>query len=235
MDINRNLTVLTLLALFSLPVSSWAKEPVDINLGGRFAIGNWNGENKRDGSKFDSEAAQIGADLTLRYGKFFGGIGIFGGQYTFSGDAPDRPTRPNPAGTKVRINRGEVNLIAGYNVIPQLSVFLNLQQILNEWDGENYEIKYNGFGFGVSSNLPLSREWVLYGSFGIVPVKITQSGDTIGDGRGGSLELGGTYIINPATTVSVSIRGQNREFDYDTAPDQVHTTGALQFRFNKSF
>lgn len=218
-----------------LPAAAWSKDTLDYNAGGRVIFGTWEGENDSDGSNFDADTVQIGADFIMRFGKFYTGVGVIAGEFDFIGNAPDRPTRANPPSTRTRINRGEINMIVGYYIIPQVSVFLDAQVINNKWVGEDYEISYNGLGFGASAHAPITKEWIIFGSIGVVPVNIEENDKRIGNGRGSSLEIGGMYVINKTMTMSASIRAQGREFDYDTAPDQTHDVGGLQFRFNKAF
>ncbi|NOX43726.1 MAG: hypothetical protein GXP19_08365 [Gammaproteobacteria bacterium] len=78
--------------------------------------------------------------------------------------------------------------------------------------------------------------WFIFGSIGVVPLTIEEPKNTeIGDGREGSLEFGGSYILKDNMTLSMSVKSQSREFDYDTAPDQTHDVGGLLFRYNYTF
>ncbi|NOX43725.1 MAG: hypothetical protein GXP19_08360 [Gammaproteobacteria bacterium] len=116
----------TTIILLLLPCVILAESTLDMNLGARHQLTTWEGSNDSTGNKFDADASMIGADFTLRYNKFYGGVSLIGGRYKFKGNAPDRPTRANPASTSTTIRRAEFNLIGGYYIIPQLSIFFDL-------------------------------------------------------------------------------------------------------------
>jgi len=221
---------------------SSTKSSLDMNAGIRQLYITWEGSNDSTNTTFKDEAAMIGADLTLRYDKFFGGISLIGGEFKFNGNAPDRPTAPNPASATTAIKRIEFNLIAGYQITRNFSVFTDIQNITNDWKGEDYSIEYTGFGVGANGNVILSPHWIIFGTIGFIPVKISDSSGNnsndnsdIGNGRGASFELGGTYVIQHDMSMSLSLKVQSREFDYDTALDQTHDISGLMFRFNYTF
>jgi len=212
------------------------KPTLDLNLGARYQFTTWDGSNNSTNRNFSTEGNMIGADFTVRYQKFYGGVSLVGGSFTFNGNAPDRPSKPNPASASTKIDRSEFNLIAGYQIIPQFSIFVDLQNIRNDWKGENYGVEYSGLGFGVNGNHVLFHRWIIYGSIGVIPLKIdTIDGIRIGDGRGVSLEFGGSYIIKDNMALSLSVKSQSREFDYTTAPDQTHDVGGLLLRYSYTF
>lgn len=222
--------------LLLAPGITMAEPTVGMNIGARHQFTTWEGSNNSTGSKFDATASMVGVDFTLRYADFYGGVSLLGGSFEFKGNAPDRPTKGNPVSASTTIRRTEFNLIGGYYIIPQLSVFIDLQNIKNDWKGEDYTVEYNGFGLGLSGHHQIAPHWIIYGSIGIVPLKIEQPKNTeIGDGRGGSLEIGGSYILKDNMTISLSLKSQSREFDYTTAPDQTHDVGGLLARFNYTF
>lgn len=213
-----------------------AESSLDMNLGARHKFATWEGSNDSNNSKFDAKANMIGIDFTLRYRNYYGGISLVGGRFKFKGNAPDRPTAANPASTTTTISRTEFNLIAGYQITPRVSIFTDLQNIKNDWKGEDYAVEYTGLGLGVNGNYTLAPHWIIYGSIGFIPLKISApAGTEIGDGRGASLEFGGAYILKNNMALSLSIKSQSREFDYDTAPDQTHDVGGLLFRYNYTF
>ncbi len=221
----------TVLANVALTESS-----LDMNLGARHKFTTWEGSNDSNNSKFDADASVIGVDFTLRYRNYYGGISVAGGSFRFKGNAPDRPTAPNPASTVTTIKRTELNLIVGYQITPRVSIFTGLQNIKNDWKDEDYAVEYTGLGLGVNGNYALTPQWTIYGSIGVIPLKISQpSGTEIGDGRGASLEFGGSYILETNMALSLSIKSQSREFDYDTAADQTHDISGLLFRYNYTF
>jgi len=213
-----------------------ADSTFDYNVGARHQYTTWDGRNDSTGNKFDSEANMIGIDATVRYSKFFGGISLVGGRFEFKANAPDRPTAPNPASAKTTIKRVEFNLITGYQITRYFSVFTDLQNITNDWKGEDYTVDYTGFGIGANGNYPVAPNWIIYGSIGYIPLTISEpEGTEIGDGRGVSLEIGGSYVLKNNMALSLSLKAQSREFDYDNAPDQTHDVGGLLFRYNYTF
>jgi len=232
-----------LAATFLAPgVHAQEEEPLYITLGARLQGGNWHGENKV-GSETDFESGNggaLGLRLLLQKGKLFGGISLQGGEYDFDGGSPDRIfDAPLPIGAisddKATIERGEADLLLGYYFWEHVSLFLDIKSVTNEWQDEDYALHYTGLGGGVSGFIPLSERWTLYGSFGIVPLRIRADGDQIGDGTGSTLEFGVVWRMLNATNLVFALRNQHQEYDFDNGAEQIHDIGGLSIGINHRF
>jgi hypothetical protein len=106
---------------------------------------------------------------------------------------------------------------------------MDIKNIGNKWNNQNYEFSYNGFGMGVSAFRPINTQWTLVGSIGFVPnLTIKDSdGGTIGDGSGSALDIGFLYHVAEKTNLSVGLKSQSNKLEFDTGDKQDHQRGGL--------
>lgn len=217
-------------------------DPLYITLGARIMATGWEGENK--GSSDTSFESENGGALGLRFlmqkGRLYGGISLQGGEYDFEDGSPDRIfDAPLPIGgvsdEEATIERGEIDLLLGYYFWDKVSLFLDLKSVTNEWQDEDYALRYSGLGLGVAGVFPLSGRWTLYGTFGLVPLQIRADGDSIGDGLGSALELGAVWGFARNTNLVLALRNQHQQYDFDNGAEQTHDIGGLVIGINHRF
>ena len=227
-----------------------------LGLGVKLLGSTWKGENVESGNDFEStDGGQLGFNLVYQYNKLYTGFNFQGGEYKFKDDAPDQISKTGSVytttslqpGEQVKIKRSEADILVGYYFWPKVSLFLDLKVIGNEWedddpDTENYANQFIGLGLGVSGFIPLGEQWMLFGSFGIVPsgtVLQTKSGDRddIGNGTSGALEFGGIFQFNRNNRLNFGLKSQwqNYEFDDPNSSEQKHQVGSLFIGYNYLF
>ena len=228
------------LAAMLLGSPAYAQEdPLYITIGARLQASGWEGEND-GGSDTDFESddgGAFGVRLLMQKGRLYGGISLQGGEYKFDDDAPDLVFDAPPPSTAddATIERGEADFLLGYYFWEQVSLFLDIKSVTNEWQDEDYALHYSGLGFGVSGFIPLDERWTLFGTFGIVPLKIRADGDDIGDGTGSALEFGAVWRFRDTTNFVFSLRNQHQEYDFDNDAGQTHNIGGLVVGINHRF
>jgi len=219
------------------------KDPLYITLGARVQGGGWEGNNENSSdTSFDSDnGGTFGLRLVMQKGRLYGGISLQGGEYDFENGSPDRIFgAPLPLGSisddKATIKRGEADLLVGYYFWERVSLFADIKNVTNEWQSENYSLRYTGLGFGVSGFIPLNERWTLFGTLGIVPrLNIRNDSDGIGKGTGSALEFGVVWRMLDATNMVFSLRNQHQEYDFDNDAKQTHDIGGIAIGINHRF
>jgi hypothetical protein len=251
----KNLTLICLVAIATL-LTPAAFAQHSLGLGVKLLGSNWKGENAASGNDFEStNGGQFGFNLVYQYKRFYTGFNFQGGEYKFKDDAPDQISKDGSIyttnrllpGEELTINRGEADILVGYYFWPKVSLFLDLKSITSEWndndpDTDNYATQFLGLGFGVSGFIPLNDNWMLFGSFGIVPngtLRQIKGGDKgeIGDGNSGALEFGAIYHFNRNNRLNFGLKSQwqNYEFDNAARSEQKHQVGSLFIGYNYLF
>jgi len=220
-----------------------------LGLGAKLLGSTWKGENVDSNTEFESSnGGQLGFNLVYQYKRFYTGFNFQGGDYKFKDDAPDKIYKiGKEASQDLKIGRAEADILVGYYFWEKVSLFLDLKSITNEWkdddpDTENYATNFLGLGLGVSGYIPLSDQWMLFGSFGIVPngtVRQTKGDNTgeIGNGDSGALEFGAIFNFNRNNRLNFGIKSQwqNYEFDNLASSEQKHQLTSLFVGYNYLF
>jgi hypothetical protein len=226
---------ITGLNLITGPVAS-AAETHRFGLGAHLQLSNWKGDNNGTSPDFEANANQLALSLRYQYGRFYSGLSLQDGSFDFTNGAPERNNKTISVATpNVTIDRGEVDLLAGYYFWPQVSLFVDIKNVTNTWRDLGYSEKVTGLGLGISGFALLPNNWIFYASFGIVPLTIETGSDTIGDGNGASLELGTSYTINNHHHVSVGVKSQSQTYNFDNGHKQKHQLGGLVLGYNYTF
>ncbi|MGD8591621.1 MAG: hypothetical protein PVF82_02250 [Gammaproteobacteria bacterium] len=243
---NLILSCLAVITSLSAPVA-FAQQ--SLGLGAKLLGSTWKGDNVDSGTEFEStNGSQFGFNLVYQYNRFYTGFNFQGGEYKFKDDAPDKIYNVTKQPSRdLKINRGEADILVGYYFWPKVSLFLDLKSITNEWndddpDTDNYATQFLGVGFGVSGFIPLNDNWMLFGSFGIVPggtirqIKGYNQGE-IGNGDSGALEFGATYNFNRNNRLNFGLKSQwqNYEFDNLARSEQKHQVGSFFIGYNYLF
>lgn len=217
-----------------------AEDPLFITLGARLLATGWEGENEGavDSSFESDDGGAFGVRFLIQKGRLYGGISLQGGEYDFDEETPDlvfdAPLGSFPSSDD-SIKREEADFLLGYYFWDQVSLFLDIKSVTNEWDDVDYALHYAGLGFGVSGFIPLADRWTLYGTFGVVPLNIRADSDDIGDGFGSAIEFGAVWQFAKATNLVIGLRNQHQEYDFDNDAEQTHDIGGLVIGINHRF
>jgi len=218
--------------------NAMAREPVYLGLGGKVSLSNWSGDNDGNSKDYEAAAAQLGLNISVAYKSFYSGLSIQGGEFDFTDGTPDRIgiDGNNPASTDAgKVGRSEFDLVAGYYFWSNISLFVDLKSVTYNWVNLDYQRTSYGLGFGVSGFIPLSDKWSLYGSVGLVPLRVETEGKRIGDGAGSALTFGAQYKITPHAHISFHSNLQQHQYDFDNGQKQAYTIGSLAFGYNYYF
>jgi hypothetical protein len=247
---------LSCLVITASVFTSGAYAQHSLGLGVKLLGSNWKGENVTSANDFEStNGGQFALNLVYQYNRLYTGANFQGGDYKFKDDAPDQISKSDSVytisrlqpGEELTIKRGEADILVGYYFWPKISLFLDLKSITSEWkdndpDTDNYAMQYLGLGFGISGFIPLNENWMLFGSFGIVPsgtIRQIKGGDKgeIGDGSSGALEFGAIYNINRNNRLNFGLKSQwqNYEFDNVARSEQKHQLGGVFVGYNYLF
>ncbi len=208
----------------------------------RYSVGvnlkpsTWKGENPGNNADFSSKSAMLSLEAKIQRGRWFGGLTLSGGEFNFSDTSPARPTGPAlPVGQTVTIKRGEADLVAGYRFWERISLFIDLKNVINTWDNDNYKVEYTGLGVGASGFMPLSPQWLLFGSIGFVPMDIKVQGDSVGSSKRSALNIGFLYRTGDRFNISLALNSQTQVNEYDDGSEQTHELGSLAIGVNATF
>lgn len=226
--------VIILLAFSSVSVTNAAEDPIKISFGAKLQLSTWEGNNTgNQNADFDSNGNQFSLSVSFKKGRLFGGVNFQGGTFDFSNGSPNR-VRENgsSSASNATIERGEFDLLLGYYFWDQISLFLDIKSVTNDWQNEAYSLKYGGLGFGVMGFHPLSPQWTLFGSVGwIGNLDIEADGNSIGDGKSSALELGGLFRINDVMNFTIGVKSQHQEYEFNNQEKQTHDIGGLVIGF----
>ncbi len=212
-----------------------ADEPLDLVVGGRLLFSTWEANNN-DGSKFDAENNQFGLNITLHKNRWYGGLNLQSGEYEFRSGAPDLvDANSSISDTSANIERGEADIFIGYYFWDHVSLFLDIKSVTNNWKDFDYSLNYSGLGTGVTVFYPLNDNWTLYGSLGFVPLTIEADSNEIGDGEGSALEVGALFSISQFSNLTLSLKNQHQEYNFDNGDEQSHDIGGLMVGYNYRF
>ncbi len=232
---------LATLAITIVPTTAMAREPVYLGLGGKVSLSNWKGNNNNNTSEnnnsYQADATQLGANISIAYKNFYGGLSLQGGEFDFKKGSPAQiyENGQTVLADSNKVSRSEFNLVAGYYFWPKISLFLDLKTVGYEWAQSDYSRSSYGLGFGVAGFIPLSPKWSLYGSTGLIPLKVAAEGKNIGDGTGAALTFGAQYKITNHGHISFNSNFQHHQYTFDNEQKQAYTIGSIEFAYNYYF
>jgi len=225
---------LTILVVISPNISA-DDSKVHFSFGVTVQPSTWKGDNKDGGTSFDTTASQLQLNFRVRKGNYYGGLGFQGAKYDFSNGAPNKVNDTvSIRDDEATIERGEFDGVFGYYFWPQVSLFVDLKNITNKWKGDGYSLKYNGLGFGVSGYNPISSDWTFFGSLGFMKLNINADGSSIGDGTGSALVVGLQYSLSTNDSISISLKSQHNEYNFDEGSKQDHQIGGIVIGYSHS-
>lgn len=200
--------------------------------------GNFTGQNKTSGTEFESsEGGQLLLSMAYQNGRFYTGLNIQGGVYTFDKQAPDQ-VRPVFTFQKSndKVAHAETDLVFGYYLIKQLSVFIDLKTVTDTWESNQHAQTFSGAGLGVAGYWPINDQWTIYGSLGAIPSgELKYDGEKIGSGVNRSLDIGALFKLTNNHRLTFGVKQTRYEYEYDKGDEQVHNIGGVYVGYNYAF
>lgn len=235
---NTHLTNYLLLICLFTSSQVLASEP-KFTLGVKLLGAGWQGDNGGVSDKFNSdEGGQLALSASFSRDKFYTGISIQGGNYTFNSSAPDKFT---PSGrisnSNVEIKQQEMDLLAGYYVWSNVSLFADIKVVSNTWSDDSYKQNFSGLGLGASGFIPLAGQWTGFATVGFIfsgEIK-DDNKSKVGDGNSSALELAAIYRLSDVNSLNMGIKFRNYSFEYLDNSSQDYSVNALFFGYNHSF
>ncbi|GMR16831.1 MAG: hypothetical protein BMS9Abin31_1218 [Gammaproteobacteria bacterium] len=210
-----------------------------LTFGAKLLAANWKGDNGAGGTDFESdEGGQFGLNVAYKIGNFYTGLNLQRGEYNFKNDAPDKFTVVGRvANSNVKIQQTDVDLLFGYYFWSQVSLFIDIKNVTNNWLDEPYKQDFTGLGLGASGYIPVNDKWTIFGSFGFIAGgEIKNNNDKkVGEGTSWALEVGTVYTINERNFVNAGIKTRNYSFEYLDSSKQEYDINALFIGYNYSF
>lgn len=210
-----------------------------LTFGAKLLAAGWNGDNGTGGTDFESdEGGQFGLNVSYRIGNFYTGLNLQRGEYNFNSDAPDKFTvAGRVASSNVKIQQSDLDLLIGYYFWSQVSLFVDIKSVTNDWLDEPYKQNFLGLGLGTSGYIPVNDKWTLFGSFGFIGGgEIKDNNDRkVGEGNSWALELGTVYSINERNFVNAGVKTRNYNFEYLDSSKQDYNINAIFIGYNYSF
>lgn len=229
-----------LLLLFFMVLSlNYAYAEQRLTFGAKLLGAGWNGDNGAGRTDFKSdEGSQFGLSIAYKIGDFYTGLNMQRGEYNFKDAAPDKFTvAGRVSSSNVKIEQTDLDLLFGYYFWPQLSFFVDIKNVTNNWLNQPYEQSFTGLGLGTSGYIPINDKWTLFGSLGFISGgEIKNNNDNkVGEGSSWVLELGTVYTINERNFVNAGIKTRNYRFEYLDSSKQEYNINALFIGYNYSF
>ncbi len=232
------LKINTLLPLLLLSLSMPVYAQNSLNLGVLLNATGWRGDNGAGNSDFNSDkGGQFGLSASFSRDKFYTGLSLQGGEYTFDNSGPTQFSSGGAVSTtSIKVEHNDFDLLAGYYFWPQVSLFLDLKSVNSRWKNNGYEQGFSGLGIGVAGYNPLNDNWTLYGSLGFVGGTIKEENNAaIGDAGSSALIVGFNYALDGHNHINLGLKSRNYVFDYDDGNQQEYSLNGLFFGYNHVF
>jgi len=209
-----------------------------LTFGAKLLAAGWNGDNGAGGTDFESdEGGQFGLNVSYNIGKFYTGLNFQRGEYNFKNDAPDKFTLLGRIpSSNVKIQQSDFDLLVGYYFWSQVSLFVDIKSVTNNWLDEPYSQNFLGLGLGTSGYIPLNDKWTLFGSFGFIgsgEIK-DDGGNKVGEGTSWALEAGTVYTLNERHFLNAGIKTRKYDFEYLDSTKQDYSINAIFIGYNYS-
>lgn len=230
---------ITLLITGLIIISSNVQANENISIGVKLLGAGWQGDNGGVAKDFESDSGgQLGFNISYNTGKFYTGLNLQGGEYEFTNGSPDQfATTGRVSSNKAKIKQNDFDLLFGYYFWPQISLFIDLKAVGNNWQSNNYEQTFSGLGLGISAYNPLNKDWTLFGSFGFIANgDIKDNNDNkVGDGSSTALELGAVYQLDDVNHLNMGIKFRNYDFEHLNNSKQEYSVNALFVGYTHTF
>ncbi len=237
MKITKTYLILLLGSIFLYSLNAQADGDLSLSLGVKLLGANWSGHNQNSDTDFSAGGTQFGLNAALQKGRFYTGLNLQSGEYTFDDNAPDQVSKSGSQSySNVKIKHSEVDLIAGYFFWKHISLFLDIKGFGNQWDNNDYKLGFSGIGLGASGMWPLSKRWSLYGSFGFVPSgKLEANNEKIGSGSSAAIEFGSIFSFNASNRLTLGLKQQSRTYKFDSGDQQEHKMNGIFLGYSHLF
>ncbi len=226
------LTTMTML----LPMSVFGVQSV--NLSARVITGEWNSDANVVGGDISQQGGQLGFSLAYHRDKFFTGIRLQGGDYRFTDNAPNQITAGGAqAVSNSTVKHGEFDLLAGYYFFERTAFFLDIKTTSDKWLSNNYQQNFSGLGIGVNSFYPINKDWLLYGSFGIIANAQLKdiNKNQLADASSFAFDIGFSYKLGLQSALGVGLNQRAYTYTLPSGAEQSYSIGGLtayyQYRF----
>lgn len=228
-----------LLIIFLLLSSSLASATESgVNFSIKILGGGYTGKNTTSETEFNSgEGGQLVMNMAYQYGKFYTGLNIQGGVYSFDKQAPDQVTPSVTSSvSNDKVTHAEVDLVFGYYLIDQLSVFIDLKTVSDTWESNQHAQEFSGAGLGLAGYWPINNKWIVYGSFGGVSSgELKYSGEKFGEGKSQSLDIGALYKLTTNHRLTFGVKRTRYVYEYDSGDEQRYIIGGGYIGYNYAF
>jgi len=232
----KKLLLILFLITFSIN-SSYADQR--LTFGAKLLGAAWNGDNGTGGTDYESdEGGQFGLNVSYKIGNFYTGLNLQRGEYNFNNRAPDKFTVAGRVpSTSVKIEQSDLDLLVGYYFWSQVSLFVDIKSVTNNWLDDPYSQNFLGLGLGASGYIPVNDKWTIFGSFGFIGSgEIKDNNDKkVGEGDSWALEVGTVYSINERNFVNAGVKTRNYSFEYLDSSKQEYNINAIFVGYNYSF
>jgi len=226
-----------LIALMIFSSNSFAAQS-GVSFSLRMLGGGWSGKNNTSNTEFESsKGGQLGIAGSYQTGDFYMGLSLQGGTYTFADNAPDQISQNGKiAVANDELEHSEFDLVFGYYLNRYFSLFADIKAVSNTWASNAYQQNYSGLGFGASGRWPVSDNWNIYGSIGVIPSgKLTTNDEKTGDGKSSAVDIGALYLLNKAHRLMLGVKRSNYVYTFDSGEEQTHSIGGVYFGYSYAF
>jgi len=210
-----------------------------ITIGAKVLFAGWQGDNGSVSSSFNSdEGGQLAFSASYSLNKFYTGISLQSGKYSFSSSAPDQfSTTGRVSSSNTDVEQREIDLLAGYYFWKNVSLFADIKGVSNTWTSNNYRQNFGGLGIGVSAYLPISDSLTLFGSTGFVGKGDIEDTNKVkvGEGSSGALEFGAIYRLAAQSTLNIGLKFRTYNFEYLDNTSQDYSVNGLFLGYNHGF
>ena len=185
-------TIATLLMVSTFAPSSWAEYNLEVTGG----YENWS--TGLIGG--DARGLVGGIGVGYHKNKYFAGGGVVVGEYNF--DKNDKT-----------IARNDLDLVIGYKVDPQFSLFTGYRFNRTDYTSQsdatlNSKENTLGFGLGASFGIPLSKSFVVFGTAAMTGLYSYNNLDNNGQGYSVGTEAGVLYSFNRKLNIALRAKYQ---------------------------
>ncbi len=232
----KQVPLIVVLCLSALTSQAMAEEVVRVAGGVKLQTGTLTAESPDQTTSVRGVGRGLAMGAKLQRNAAYGAVQVLVGRYRFEDELPPHPLRGeiNDPSAK-NLDRGEVDLVAGYFFWPRLSLFMTLKSITNRWQNVSGEIRSSGLGMGASTFGHISANWYWHGALGVSALATREKDKRIGNARHGMLELAGGYVLNPRTHIHLFLKSTAQRYVYDDGGKSVHRVGALGLSLQREF
>ena len=227
---------ISIIALMVFPAYVYGAQ--SINLSARVIGGEWKSDAGVSGGEVRQQSGQLGFSLAYQNDKFFTGIRLQGGNYRFTDNAPNQITstgvQPVSAST---VKHGEFDLLAGYYFFQRTAFYLDIKTTSDKWLSNDYQQNFAGLGIGVSSFYPLNKDWLLYGSFGLIGNGRLEdiNKNKLADASSIAFEIGFSYTLDKHNSLGFGINQRAYTYAPLTGGTQTYSIGGLSAYYQHRF